>query len=74
MSVSIEKEFIQGKLEDSLIQRISTAKIDLERSKSNNQDDEEPQNRLNNKRRENSDDLSNIEDIANKISMYILST
>ena len=71
MSVSIEKEFIQGKLEDSLIQRISTAKIDLERSKSNNQDDEEPQNRLNNKRRENSDDLSNIEDIANKISMYI---
>ena len=74
MNVSIEKEFIQGKLEDSLIQRISTAKIDLERSKSNNQDDEEPQNRLNNKRRENSDDLSNIEDIANKISMYILST
>ena len=69
MNVSIEKEFIHGKLEDSLIQRISTAKIDLERSNSNNQDDEEPQNRSNNKRRENSDDLSNIKDIANKISM-----
>ena len=69
MNESIEKEFIQGKLEDSLIQRISTARIKLEISESNNQDDEEPQNRLNNKRRENSDDLSNIEDIANKISM-----
>ena len=70
MNVSIEKEFSQGKLEDSLIKRISTARMDLDKSESNRLDGEEPQNKSNNKRRENSDDLSNIEDIANKISMY----
>ena len=70
MNVSNENEFSNGKLEDSLIKKISTARVDLNDYDQSKNEDGEPLNRSQIRGRENEGDFSNIEDIANKISMY----
>ena len=70
MNASIEKENSEEILEDILIIKISTSRINFKKLEKSRNDEEESINRSFDKERENNDDLLYIEDIANKISTY----
>ena len=70
MNVIEDSGFSNGKLEDSFIKRVSNARADVDAFDDNKHEDEDSPNKYQVRERKNSDDLSNIEDIANQISMY----
>ena len=70
MNASKDSGFSNGKLEDSFIKRVSNARADMDAFDNSKHEDEDSPHKSQVRGKENSDDLSNIEDIANQISMY----
>lgn len=68
MSAGGDREFTHTQLEDSLIKRIWAFKIELKRNDNSQNDEDETLNNPQNKSQEVLNDISNIQEIANKIS------
>ena len=66
-----DSEFSNGKLEDIFIKRVSNARDDMNVFDNNKHKDEDSHNKSQVRGNEYIDDLSNIEDISNQVSMYI---